>query len=265
MIRVSRQAVHIFDSQTQKMRSADWSFGRGERRLKIANCCLRARFSRTKLWCRLKTDINVEMKAIETSIMSLTIWGAKREVQCFLQIWNFGEGQVESGGEKYLEIRRKLLSYFDRKNCLSPDELADKTLDRVARRLEEEGSITDTVPAHYCYIVSKFLFHEYLRSAQRSETSIDELPETRYHNFNPDTSEAEISEKLLNCLNHCMQLLTPENREFIVQYYQGEQRAKIENRQALAERAGLTMNALSIRACRLRRKLEACISKCAGW
>ena len=46
----------------------------------------------------------------------------------------------DSGGEKYLETRRRLVSYFDHKNCLAPDELADETLNRVARRLEEEGS-----------------------------------------------------------------------------------------------------------------------------
>lgn len=31
------------------------------------------------------------------------------------------------------------------------------------RRLQEEGSITDTAPARYCYIVAKFVFLEELR------------------------------------------------------------------------------------------------------
>ena len=29
---------------------------------------------------------------------------------------------AESGGQKYLEMRRRLASYFDRKNCPTPDE-----------------------------------------------------------------------------------------------------------------------------------------------
>ena len=70
---------------------------------------------------------------------------------------------VDSGGETYLEMRRRLVFYFDRKNCLSPDDLADETLRRVARRLEEEGEITGKSPAHYCYIVASFLFLEYQR------------------------------------------------------------------------------------------------------
>src|SRR5258708_4664773 len=56
---------------------------------------------------------------------------------------------VDSRGEKYVEIRRRLVSYFARKNCLTPDELADEALTRVARRLEEEGAITDAPPARY--------------------------------------------------------------------------------------------------------------------
>jgi hypothetical protein len=53
------------------------------------------------------------------------------------------DGGVDSGGERYLEIRRRLVFYFDRRNCASLDELADETLNRVARRLEEKGAITD--------------------------------------------------------------------------------------------------------------------------
>jgi len=47
----------------------------------------------------------------------------------------------EPGGKCYLEMRERLVLYFDRKNCFAPDELADETLNRVARRLEEERAI----------------------------------------------------------------------------------------------------------------------------
>ena len=50
-------------------------------------------------------------------------------------------------GQSYLEMRGRLVTYFDRKNCLSPDDLADETLNRVARRLKEEGKIDSETPA----------------------------------------------------------------------------------------------------------------------
>ncbi|MEW6211961.1 MAG: hypothetical protein AB1631_26635 [Acidobacteriota bacterium] len=174
---------------------------------------------------------------------------------------------ADSSGEKYLEMRRRLVSYFDRKNCPSPDELADETLNRVARRLEEEGDIVDTPPARYCYIVAKFVFLEYLRRTER-ESSLDQLPVSRHPSINPSAmSEREESQKreetLLDCLESCLRNLEPDNSELIFQYYTGEQRAKIDNRRALAARLNLTANALSIRACRIRSRLEACVSKCA--
>ena len=68
----------------------------------------------------------------------------------FRQFLNWLNEGVDSDGEKYLEMRRRLVAYFDRKNCSSPDELADETLNRVARRLEEEGSITTSGMGMLC-------------------------------------------------------------------------------------------------------------------
>jgi DNA-directed RNA polymerase specialized sigma24 family protein len=176
----------------------------------------------------------------------------------------------DSAGEKYLEMRRRLVVYFDRKNCASPDDLADETLNRVARRLEEEGAITDTAPARYCYIAAKFVFLEHLRRIERRQVSLENvsIKETGAGLTVTPRIELDESEELIarrfDCLHRCLQHLAPENREILLEYYQGEQRVKIENRRALATRLGVTMNALSIRTCRLRNALEECVRKCVG-
>ena len=72
-------------------------------------------------------------------------------------------------------MRQRLVFYFDRKNCSTPDELADETLNRVARRLQEEGTIESETPAKYCYIVARFVFMEYLRQSNRAGIALDEL------------------------------------------------------------------------------------------
>lgn len=174
---------------------------------------------------------------------------------------------LDSGGQKYLEMRQRLVAYFDRKNCLSPDELADDTLNRVSRRLEEEGAIKSESPAKYCYIVARFVFMEYLRGAEKKNVSIDEqLLQSSVNNFilPARDDEKEIKEVRLNCLEQCMGKLEPANRDIIIRYYFGEERVKIENRRTLAANLGITMNALTIRACRIRDKLEACVAKCVG-
>src|SRR5215467_13271204 len=110
------------------------------------------------------------------SILSARVkkdWAPTREAfRHFLQ-W-LDEG-VDSGGERYLEMRRRLAVYFDRKNCRSPDELADETMNRVAQKLEEKGSITELSPAHYCYVTARFVFLEYLRGRERTHSSFEEV------------------------------------------------------------------------------------------
>ncbi len=174
---------------------------------------------------------------------------------------------AQSEGRKYLETRRRLVAYFDRKNCSTPDELADETLNRVARRLEEEGSIESEATARYCYIVARFVFMEHLRGAQRDGALIEEIrrqPQGGAAGATESGEENEVKEKMLDCLERCTDKLEPPNREIITQYYTGKERVKIENRRALAEGLGITMNALSIRACRIRDRLEDCVRRCAG-
>ncbi len=185
----------------------------------------------------------------------------------FKQLLKWLDEGTNSDGQKYLEMRQRLVAYFDRKNCSTPDELADETLSRVARRLEEEGTIESDAPAKYCYIVARFVFMEYLRAEQKNNSLLDNLrqhPQGENFAATDHDNEKEVKEKMLDCLEQCTGKLESVNRETIIRYYTGKERIKIENRRALADSLGITMNALSIRACRIRNKLEACVRQCVG-
>lgn len=172
---------------------------------------------------------------------------------------------TNSEGIRYLEMRRRLVSYFDRKNCATPDEFADETLNRVARRLEEEGEIVSETPAKYCYIVAHFVFLEHLRAIKKSDKSFADsrLTPSAVIPGPEDEDKKKTKEKMLNCLEECTSNLEPQNKEIITRYYLGTGRRKIENRIMLAKDLSITMNALTIRACRIRDKLEACVRQCA--
>jgi DNA-directed RNA polymerase specialized sigma24 family protein len=169
-----------------------------------------------------------------------------------------------SSGQAYLGLRKRLVDYFERKDCPAPEDLADETLNRVARRLEEEGTIESEAPARYCYIVARFVFMEDLRERQRYSGS-SELPHSLAVRPEVKTEDEQgrlDQERMLGCLQHCMETLTSENRKLILDYYIGNQRVKIENRRAMAQRLGITVNAMSIRACRIREKLAGCVKQC---
>ena len=69
-------------------------------------------------------------------------------------------------------------------------------------------------------------------------------------------------EQHLDCLDCCLQKLPPDQRDLIVEYYRDGHGQRIEQRRAMAKRLGITMNALGIRACRIRSTLEACVAAC---
>ena len=164
---------------------------------------------------------------------------------------------VESGGERYEEMRRRLTAYFDRKNCHAPEDLADETLNRVARRLEEEGSLADGPPARYCYIVAKFVFLEFTREAKRAEAAHLEV----YARTAPSVGRGSgpDDEAGLVSLDTCLAGLAPADRDLILEYYGPGDAPAAARRRALAERLGMTTNALAIRACRIRDTLERCV------
>ena len=188
--------------------------------------------------------------------------------RAFQQFLHWLDEGTASEGQRYLEVRRRLELYFDRKNCVAPAELADETLNRVIRKLEENGDINGVVPLQYCYIVAKFVFLEALRADKRSPF-YRPLTATNPSNLSGQSvtlleadGASEHKEKIAGCLQHCLENLSSADRELIVEYYRGQQRSKIERRAALAARLELTANALSIRACRVRQRLEVCIQGC---
>jgi DNA-directed RNA polymerase specialized sigma24 family protein len=172
------------------------------------------------------------------------------------RLLNWLDAGANSAGQSYLDMRRRLVAYFDRRNCLNPDELADETLTRISRRLDEEGITHSETPAKYCYISARHVFLESLRQSQKENLLIDQL---KRQATALEPSEAETKEKMLNCLERCSGQLDPQNRAIIARYYVGKERLKVENRRALAEKLNITMNALAIRACRIRDKLEVCV------
>ena len=173
---------------------------------------------------------------------------------------------ADSQGGTYLEMRRRLVSYFDRRNRLAPDELADETLNRIGRTLEQSRTISISPPARYCYLVAKFVMLEDIRRERRL-VSLDEshAAAARSAIVNRDAADDEfvMHEERLASLDRCLQMLKPDQRELIVEYYRDAGREKIERRRNLANRLGISMNALGIRAYRIRDTLMSCVESTA--
>ena len=157
----------------------------------------------------------------------------------------------ERAGEQYEQLRRKLMLFFEARHC-NPraEELADRTLDLVARRLQQGVEIYTHVVVHYAYGVARNILRDYCKRVKLQ-------PVTRDPMLVPPPRSAR--EQQLQCLERCLNELPPESRHLIQTYYQEEKRAKIDQRQRLAQQLGISANALRLRAHQIRLKLEASV------
>ena len=180
-------------------------------------------------------------------------WVADSQAFDALVEWLNQSGGVGGEGGAYVAMHHRLASYFTRKGCRAPEELADEALTRVARRLSEEGSIAGVPPAQYCYIVARFVWLEHLRSPDYAPPAV--IGEIRDRSAPAD----EGKEQLLSSLDDCLARLSPDERTIILDYYAGATSERIAKRRDLAAKLGLTANALTIKASRLRERLRACM------
>ena len=135
--------------------------------------------------------------------------------QTFRRLLAWLDQGVNTHGQSYLAIRERLLGYFDRKNCLTADQLADETLNRVARRLDEEGGNIETeVPAKYCYIVARFVFMEYLRTNEKEIAALAAIGR-QANAMSPEDRDRK--ERMLQCLDRCSaKLEASQDRKSVV-------------------------------------------------
>ena len=158
----------------------------------------------------------------------------------------------DDAAKKYLEVREKLIRLFVWRGCPFPEDHADETFNRVARKISEGEEIRNT--AAYVIGVARLLILEIIKAHSRQKEALEELQKS-------DVSEDTQSELRLECLQQCLSKLSPDNRELILQYYQGDKREKIENRRQLSARLGVPLNSLRMRALRLRELLQTCVEK----
>ena len=161
-------------------------------------------------------------------------------------------------GEKYENLRLTLMKFFDWRGAYFPEELADETINRVIRKLDEGETIRD-LPT-YCHGVARLVLLEKLKGPDNKRADFETLPPAAL--VAPEPSEREDVDEKQDCFERCLKELPAESRQLILQYYSDEKREKIDRRLSMAERLGIPLNALRSRAQRIRNRLEECVNGC---
>ena len=158
--------------------------------------------------------------------------------------------------DRYLEIRRNLVRLFEWRGCSTPEEYADETINRCARKIGDGEVIRDV--GTYCVGIARMLLLEMGRDRAMQSPSLDEAPEPQAVVHQPDHDRDRREECLRVCLGH----LPPDHRQLILTYYQGDKRDKIKNRNGLTQTLGISPGTLRMRALRLRASLQLCAENC---
>lgn len=157
---------------------------------------------------------------------------------------------LSRSGERYEAIRRKLITFFLNRQCDDAENLADETINRVARKVSELKESYEGEQARYFFGVARKVLLEHRR-----------LQNKRVQQPPPVPSRDEL-EPYLMCLDECLAKFPPESRELILLYYKEQKKAKITTHKEMSDKLSIKAGALRARVHRIRVKLEQCVREC---
>jgi DNA-directed RNA polymerase specialized sigma24 family protein len=162
----------------------------------------------------------------------------------------------DAAADRYLEIRRNLVRLFEWRGCPTPEEYADETINRCAKKIGDGEVISD--PGTYCIGIARMLLLEMGRDRARQPRPLEEAPEPRVALDEPDGDR----DRRVECLRLCLRQLSPDHRTLILSYYQGDKGEKIKNRDGLTRKLGISPGTLRMQAPRVRAGLQRCTENC---
>ena len=177
---------------------------------------------------------------------------AKKEVTAekFAAFLAWLHPERDRAGEEYERLRFRLCTFFSQRQCRFADELADETINRVIMKVSEE-QIENKLA--YCYGVAKNVYRESLRK-EPTHLDIDDVVVPAQVPEEPSFSS--------ECLDRCLEKLSPEGRKLLLEYFSEARLRKIELHRRISESLETTQTALRMRVMRTKQKLKICVQEC---
>jgi DNA-directed RNA polymerase specialized sigma24 family protein len=148
----------------------------------------------------------------------------------------------DAASHRYESLRRRLIDLFAWERSAAPEDAADETLNRLAKRLADGVTLEDSSIERYSFGIARFVLLEEARARRNHQAVLDDVRR--------QWQQADDSD-LPQRLERCLEKLPKEQRDLIERYYSGD-------RDGLARSLGISLNALRNRALRIRERLYDC-------
>ena len=166
------------------------------------------------------------------------------------------DDDIAEAARRFERLRLKLIHLFEWRGAVFADDLADETLNRVIRRVEEGIDLDAESVQRFSAGVAHRVFLEHLREVRRQSP----VPPPATHP--PWVAKGRKTTDLrLRHLDDCLARLPDDERSLILRYYGGEPKGRIAERRRLANELGIQAGHLRIKAFRIRNKLEGWIDE----
>jgi RNA polymerase sigma factor (sigma-70 family) len=178
--------------------------------------------------------------------------------QSFDEILAWLNPDREIAGHMYVQLRHDLSKIFTWNRCSDPEGLTDEVFDRVAKKVHSLRSTFVGDPRLFFYGVARNLIKEQTKQVKTQVSLVSaDLPAVA-----PTEIDEETASMRDECLQACLQKLSNEKRELILNYYAKDKQSKIDHRVEMARQLGTSVETLRVRVYRIRGTLEECIERC---
>lgn len=124
------------------------------------------------------------------------------------------DGDPVVAGAKYLDLFKRLVKFFEWRNCQPADELAQETLKRGFKDLSAGRVVFASEPSQFFFGYAKNIARETWKT--RRLESLADAAEPASHTGTPNQVEASL------LLAQCLEVLPRDERDLVCRYYSGD-------------------------------------------
>jgi DNA-directed RNA polymerase specialized sigma24 family protein len=182
-----------------------------------------------------------------------TARGWSLSASAFEQLLDVLDGDRDKAARTYEHLRQRTMGLLRWWGAANAEDLADRILDRVARKLEEGAVIPKGSFGAYVRGVARMVYYESTRDPHvQAEDQVLEAV--------PAPAPAREESRAQACFDRCLGSLDDHDRRLVLKYYDTGKAKHV--RSSLAAEMGISATALRIRVHRLREQLEQCVRGC---